>query len=427
MLLAVTSGDELLDGGVTLHMDEVQETVPRASAEAVLAKSDNSSLAASKVFADITPDPKSVVVAYKFGSDRELVMLNADVFRQHQFRAVNVTVSESCIAPFSLASVVVRFFDGLDTIIINELAHTFRSRGFLERLEDFGLGAHVTESWVWSKEQVDVSAPAGGSPLLDALAYKMQVMLKACVTFMMVSSITGFFIRVAVNGSAVLMFLIASCGQTCGIRLARVSPRVLTRSFPWIGVHVEVLRRAGRDPGPLFRSHLSFLFFQSFAYLSCNLAWRFIFYRKSSPQDFEEEIFSTCLVLELFNLIFCRTVNSARVFPKLATGSMVFLHFYIFCSLYPLHRGALTVCALTCVYVMVYCVNHFEEPALRADPFAHTTPTAAHPRALYLPQLSPSWTIESAPLWTMFFVPEPPSAYPEEAMRHISAEEYLMP
>merc|ERR1719343_693373 len=99
----------------------------------------------------------------------------------------------------------------------------------------------------------------------------------------------------------------------------------------------------------------------------------------------------------------------------------------MYCSLYPFHTLALTTCMATCGYIMVYCLNHFEEPALRGDPFAHTTPTAAHPRALYMPQLSPSWTLESAPLWSMFYPPEPASDYPAEAMRHISEEEYLMP
>merc|ERR1719203_2738313 len=106
---------------------------------------------------------------------------------------------------------------------------------------------------------------------------------------------------------------------------------------------------------------------------------------------------------------------------------MIYFHYYIFCSLYPFHTLALAVCGVSCVYVMVLCLNHFEEPALRADPFSYTTPTAVHPRALYMPQLSPSWSIESVPLWTMFYPPEPPDAYRPEDMRQIAAEEYQMP
>merc|ERR1719183_2835422 len=127
------------------------------------------------------------------------------------------------------------------------------------------------------------------------------------------------------------MFPLAIFAQNYG-NAGRMSIGVLVRSFPWIGVYVEVLRRAGRPLWPLFKSHLIFLFLQSFAYLSCNLAWRFILYRKSSPEGFEERVFSFCSILELFNLIFVRSTSSTAVFPKVAFASMVYLHFYIFCS-----------------------------------------------------------------------------------------------
>merc|ERR1719353_205192 len=295
-----------------------------------------------------------------------------------------------------------------------------RSRGYLERMD----GDTKVESWAWLAEQVESASPHEGRSFLMSFVRKALILLKACITFLLISSITGFFIRVAVNGSAVLMFPIAMVLQQIGAE--RMSLRVLIRSFPWIGVHVEILRRAQRPLAPLFRSHFIFLFIQSFAYLSCNLAWRLILYRKSTPDGFEERVFSFCSVIELFNLIFVSSVSSTSVFPKLATGCMVYLHFYIFCSLYPFHMLAFGVCTSTCVYIMVYCLNHFEEPALRADPFSLTTPTAAHPRSAYMPQLSPSWTTESAPLWTMFYPPEHPDAYPVEAMRSMQNEEYQM-
>mmetsp|Transcript_40106 Transcript_40106/g.105734 ORF Transcript_40106/g.105734 Transcript_40106/m.105734 type:complete len:521 (+) Transcript_40106:73-1635(+) len=437
--LSVTEGFELLDTGIRLRMQPPQPPLPtsqppkerRQGGASVgpgfsVAAENASSLIASSAgagWAELSPDPSSVLIRYRFAFDREVIMLRPSTLKSHNFEVRNITVSERCLAPSLVLSEAFRLMDALDGIVINELAYTFRSKGFLVRMD----GTTEVESWAWSEHQVEAASPRNGRSLLAALIRKAQLLLKALITFLLISAISGFFIRVAVNGSAVLMFPIALAAQALGgPNSGRISPAVLTRSFPWIGVHVEVLRRAGRPVWPLFRSHLAFLFFQSFAYLSCNLAWRFVLYRKSSPEGFEERVFSFCSILELFNLIFVRSVSSGAVFPKLTTAIMVYLHFYIFCSLYPFHTLALTACVASCAYVMVYCLNHFEEPALRADPFAHTTPTAAHPRALYMPQLSPSWTLESAPLWTMFYPPEPPSAFPEEAMRHISNEEYLM-
>ena len=74
------------------------------------------------------------------------------------------------------------------------------------------------------------------------------------------------------------------------------------------------------------------------AYLSCNLAWRFLVYRKSSPEGFEENIFSLCSLVELFNLIFVRSVQSASLYPKVVTASLVAWQsktssFELFCGL----------------------------------------------------------------------------------------------
>lgn len=367
------------------------------------------------------PNPDRVIVSYRFALDRELVFLRPAVFEKHKFKVHNVTITDRCLAQPRVLREALRFFDAFDGIVINELAYTLRSRGYLERVD----GDTKVESWTWSQEQVESAAPRKGRSLLAAWHRKAFILTKSIITFFLISAITGFFIRVAVNGSAVLMFPLALLSQNFGS--GRMSMGVLIRSFPWIGVHVEVLRRVGRPLTPYFRSQFIFLFIQSFAYLSCNLAWRFILYRQSTPDGFEERIFSWCSVIELFSLIFVRSTSSTLVFPKLSTGCMVYLHFYVFCSLYPFHLLAYSVCTATCGYIMIYCLNHFEEHALRADPFAYTTPTAAHPRSSYMPQLSPSWTTEAAPLWTMFYPPEHPDVYPEEAMRSISNEEYMMP
>lgn len=368
------------------------------------------------------PSPESVVARYRFAFDREIIQMRPAVFKAHHFHVLNVTIQDSCVASSGLLRELFRTFGAYDNVVINELAYTFRTRGFLERLD--GDGDFQIETWAWSAEQVEASSPRDGRGFFGSLVRKVLLLAKSVFAFVLISAVTGFFIRVAVNGSAVLMFPIAILAARFGS--GRFSIGLLTRSFPWIGVHTEVLRRANRPLWPLFRSHLVFMFMQSFAYLSCNLAWRFVLYRKSSPEGFEERLFSFCSVIELFNLIYVRSMQSAVVFPRVAFACMVYLHYYMFCSLYPFHVMAFVTCSGTVAYVMAYCLNHYEEPALRGDPFIHTTPTAAHPRATYIPQLSPSWTLEAAPLWTMFYPPDFPSSFPEEAMRHISNEEYLM-
>lgn len=61
-----------------------------------------------------------------------------------------------------------------------------------------------------------------------------------------------------------LMFPLALIAQHFGMSNSRMSLNVLARSFPWIGIHVDVLRTGGRRLTPLFRSHMLFLLIQSF-------------------------------------------------------------------------------------------------------------------------------------------------------------------
>jgi len=210
-------------------------------------------------------------------------------------------------------------FNAYDGIIINELAYTTRTRGYLERMD----GEAKVESWAWSAEQVESASPKDGRSIFVSFMRKAMVFVKSLLTFLLISAITGFFIRVAVNGSAVIMFPIAMVLQQ--IDTERMTMRVLIRSFPWVGVHVEVLRRAGRPLAPLFRSHFIFLFIQSFAYLSCNLAWRLILYRKSTPDGFEERVFSFCSVIEL-DVCFSQARNGVH-------GVFALLHFRLALSL----------------------------------------------------------------------------------------------
>ncbi|CAK0845408.1 unnamed protein product, partial [Prorocentrum cordatum] len=366
-------------------------------------------------------DADSTVSWYKFAFDREVILLRPKVFETHSFSMYNVTVSERCLVPSPLLGEAFRLFGGYDTIVINELAYTFRSRGYLKRADPLGGGD--IESWAWSEEQVeDDGGPAESRSVAAALARKLALVGKASLAFLL-----------RVRHHRLLHPHRRQRLRGHHVPGGHGRPRAGNRSWPraargadaqlpvdrgarggaaagW-APHVAAVPGAPRLPAPaVVRLPVLQLGWG---------AWKFILYRKSSPDGFEERVFSFCCALELFNLIFVRTASSARVFPRLAWACMVYFHFYM-PRLYPFHWMALATCATTMTYVMVYCVNNFEEPALRGDPFDHSTPTAVHPRALYVPQLSPSWALEAAPLWTMFYPPEPPSSFPPEAMRYIS-------
>merc|ERR1712194_238878 len=105
------------------------------------------------------------------------------------------------------------------------------------------------------------------------LVRKLQLLLRSVFTFLLLSSLIGFFVRVVVTSFSLLAFPLALLAEGWGLRLSDAPLRALMRSFPWIGVQVEVLRRAGRPVGPMLKAQLLFLAFQYFSYISCKLAW----------------------------------------------------------------------------------------------------------------------------------------------------------
>lgn len=370
---------------------------------------------------------QEVAAQYTFTLEREVLALKPRLLGKHGFQIHNVSVSQECLSGPGTLGALFRLMEGYDGLVVNELAYALRSRGHLLRHDG---GSLEGDAWAWTAAQVEAPAPLAGRPLLASFTRKALLLLKAFFAWALMSAITGLFIRVAVSGSAVMMYAAAIAARElermdihCGG--GAISMQLLGRSFPWIGVYTGILGGAGQPLWPLLRAHLGFLLVQSFAYLSCSLGWRLAVFRKLSPQGYADQLFGLCSIVELFNLVFVRAPGSAVAFPKVAGASLVYLQFYTLCSFYPCHGLALSTCTLACAWAMVYCLNHFEDRALQGDPFNHNTPTAAHPRALYLPQLSPSWSLEAAPLWTMFWPPEPPSSYPQEAMRRISDEEYI--
>jgi len=373
-----------------------------------------------------TKGQEKTLASYTFVFDRELLGFQPHLLKSHSFKVHNVTLTEACLdggtsgLDLGVGYAIAHLFEGFDGFVVNELACTFRSRGYLVRL--VGADGSKGDLWAWGAEEAEGTGGFG----LAELSRKLVLLAKSCVSFALLSATTGSFIRVAVNASAVLLFAMAAAFPQMATAQGGCVPsvRMLMRVFPWIGVHIGILRGAGRPLGPLLKARLAFLMVQTVMYLCCSLMWRVACWRLT-PEGYTDQVFGLYSAVELFNMVFVRTPESAAVFPKLAGACLVYLHFYNLSSLFPCHWLVLTTCSVACLWAAIYCVNAFEALALSGDPFIPATPTVAHPRGVYAPQLSPAWTLEAAPLWTMFWPVDPPTAFPPDAMRHISDQEYL--
>lgn len=152
------------------------------------------------------------IASYRFAQHKNVVRLTEDVIQRHKFVVVNVSINDHCLAPPFFMRGILRLVDAFDTIVINELAYTFRSDGFLDRFK----GTVRVESWIWSAEQVEAAKPQRQRPLFFAFMRKIKILIRAIIASFLISASTGFFIRVAVNGSAAMMLPLIKCSQSFG-------------------------------------------------------------------------------------------------------------------------------------------------------------------------------------------------------------------
>ena len=92
-------------------------------------------------------DASDVFGSYRFALDREIVQMHKPVFEKHNFEVRNVSLAQACLAPLTPLADALHFFNAWDGLVINELAYSLRSRGYLERMD----GDEVLEAWAWTQ------------------------------------------------------------------------------------------------------------------------------------------------------------------------------------------------------------------------------------------------------------------------------------
>ena len=80
-------------------------------------------------------DSSDVLASYRFALDREIVQMRKSVFQKHNFAVHNVSLTQACLSTSTALADALNFFNSWDGLVINELAYSLRSRGYLERMD----------------------------------------------------------------------------------------------------------------------------------------------------------------------------------------------------------------------------------------------------------------------------------------------------
>lgn len=172
---------------------------------------------------------------------------------------------------------------------------------------------------------------------------------------------------------------------------------ILTLSYPWLGLPVEILRARQKPIGPLISAHLVRVIVLYSMYEACQLAWAMWLYNKPVQSGLQLWVYGVVMVWEYFSMIYLRCATALRFLPKLTLLFFCAFHFYFYTYSYAFFDVALLAMFTAMLHSMLYFVHTFELPASTRGEISFE-----QPRALYTELPWPAWDAALPPSWSLF-------------------------
>jgi len=195
---------------------------------------------------------------YLFAFDPYILFLPDNIKQSHHFDVVNITLSGSrCFGGVMTQSFLP--LAGLDTIIMNNLMFTFRKPGYF-------IVAESEDFYRWGEDDIDPYSSvrkefkSGTAKLQYALTsrwlqLKLGILFNSFFSFFLLSSVTALLVRMLISSGVVLLFPIFWMFQLFGMHA--INLRIISMSYPWIGLPMEMLRTRNQPSAPFVLAHIS--------------------------------------------------------------------------------------------------------------------------------------------------------------------------
>lgn len=79
-------------------------------------------------------------------------------------------------------------------------------------------------------------------------------MLQSLLAFLLTSAVTAIVVRMLMSSGVVVLFPVFICLRRLGVRVLQW--RILSLSYPWLGVPIQRLRARRKPLGPFILAHL---------------------------------------------------------------------------------------------------------------------------------------------------------------------------
>ena len=296
---------------------------------------------------------------YLFAFDPYVLLLPDSVKKSHHFSTVNVTISgEQCFGGIFTQSVL--SLAGMDSILVNNLMYTFRKPGYL-------LVSSTEDLYRWSEEDIDPYYLSRFKTTHSAQRYsmfglwvrmKINILFESLFSFFLLSSVTALLVRMLISSGVVLLFPIFWLFQLLGMHAINI--RIISLSYPWIGIPMEILRTRNQSSTPFILGHISRVVVYYCLYAAAQVAFSSWFYDKDSPSQQELWLCAVMMLWEYYSMIYVRSSGCIQLFPRASLALFLVYHFYYFSFPSGLHLLALSAMSLLQLYLMILCVRIFE-------------------------------------------------------------------
>ena len=295
---------------------------------------------------------------YLFAFNPYVLLLPDNVKKSHKFRSVNVTFGSQCFGGAFTQSLLT--LAGTDAVVLNNVMFTFKRSGYM-------LVGASEDLYRWTDEDVDPYYLDRLKPTEAARRYamvgtwlrrKVNVLVVSLFSFFLMSSVTALLVRMLISSGVVLLFPIFWLFQMMGMHA--INLRIISLSYPWIGLPMEILRSRNLSATPFILGHISRVVIYYCLYAAAQLAFSTWFYDKDSPSQQELWLCAVMMLWEYYSMIYVRASGSIQLFPRASLALFLIYHFYYFSFPSGLHLLALSTMSLLLFYLMVHCVRVFE-------------------------------------------------------------------
>ena len=300
--------------------------------------------------------PNNATYDYLFAESRALIFMDQNMRSEHKFAVYNATLDDACfgtgLAPLLLP------LGGVDVAVTNMLMHTVKKGGLIK--------TKANDYYGWGAADIVLY-----HDFAEWASFKLSILLVSVFAFFVLSCTTALLVRILISSGVVLVFPLF---WLFGVPV--FNNRIISLSYPWLGVPMEMLRNNNRSPYPFLMSHVSKILLYYTLYEAAQFTFSLWFYGNAYPGQKELWLYAIVMLWEYYSMIYVRSKLSIAIFPRASLALFLVYHFYLYSQPTGFHLLALLVMFLFLAYLMATCVRKFEVPCYNRGGVSMDTPRA---------------------------------------------------